>query len=299
MNPELTSAPRTDPTLLYRYRDALYAADLLIVGLTSTSSRGSARIPRPSPASARLTASPSVRPTCMLTLFSAMGLIHQRDGVFTLTGTGREHLTTGSPWYLGPYYPSLADRPIARGSARRCFAPASLRTGRRIRRARTGTGDGVRGVRRLVHRGDGLPRPLPRAVACRVRRRAAASPSPGHRRRLRDLRLRSGSPQSHLRATVLDKPPVDRIASAAIAKRGLADRVSVVGRDMLVDPLPSGADVHLFSNVLHDWDTPIIEHLLQQVVRCAARRRPGRRPRGVSQCGEDRPAPRRGVSRCS
>ena len=69
---------------------------------------------------------------------------------------------------------------------------------------------------------------------------------------------------SHLRATVLDKPPVDRIASAAIAKRGVADRVSVVGRDMLVDPLPAGPDVHLFSNVLHDWDTPVIEDLLRK-----------------------------------
>ena len=69
---------------------------------------------------------------------------------------------------------------------------------------------------------------------------------------------------SHLRATVLDKPQVDRIASAAIAKRGVADRVSVVGRDMLVDPLPTGPDVHLFSNVLHDWDTPVIEDLLRK-----------------------------------
>ncbi|MEN9733891.1 MAG: hypothetical protein RLZ45_1886, partial [Verrucomicrobiota bacterium] len=29
----LTAAPLTDPTVLYRYRDALYAEDLLIVGL--------------------------------------------------------------------------------------------------------------------------------------------------------------------------------------------------------------------------------------------------------------------------
>ena len=33
MDPNLTTAPHSDPTLLYRYRDALYAADLFIVGL--------------------------------------------------------------------------------------------------------------------------------------------------------------------------------------------------------------------------------------------------------------------------
>ena len=33
---------------------------------------------------------------------------------------------------------------------------------------------------------------------------------------------------------------------------------------MLTDPLPSDADVHLFSNVLHDWDTPVVGQLLQK-----------------------------------
>jgi predicted O-methyltransferase YrrM len=68
----------------------------------------------------------------------------------------------------------------------------------------------------------------------------------------------------HLRATVLDKPPVDRIAAAAIARRGLTSRVSVHASDMLVDPLPSVADVHLFSNVLHDWDEPVVRQLLER-----------------------------------
>jgi predicted O-methyltransferase YrrM len=72
----------------------------------------------------------------------------------------------------------------------------------------------------------------------------------------------------NLQATVLEKPPVDRIAQAAIAKRGCSGRVSVVSADMLVDPLPDGADVHLFSNVLHDWDVPVVTDLLTR--SCAA-----------------------------
>jgi hypothetical protein len=31
---------------------------------------------------------------------------------------------------------------------------------------------------------------------------------------------------------------------------------------MLSGPLPAGADVHLYSNVLHDWDEPVVRQLL-------------------------------------
>jgi len=68
----------------------------------------------------------------------------------------------------------------------------------------------------------------------------------------------------NLKGTVLEKPPVDRIAAAAIAKRGLSDRVSVVASDMLSAALPTFADVHLFSNVLHDWDVPVVTALLNK-----------------------------------
>jgi SAM-dependent methyltransferase len=63
---------------------------------------------------------------------------------------------------------------------------------------------------------------------------------------------------------VLEKPPVDRIAARAIADRGCSAKVRVVARDMLTMPLPSDADVHLFSNVLHDWDEPVVRELLQK-----------------------------------
>jgi predicted O-methyltransferase YrrM len=67
----------------------------------------------------------------------------------------------------------------------------------------------------------------------------------------------------HLHATVLEKPPVDRIAAKAIEKRGFTDRINVHAADMLTDALPTHADVHLYSNVLHDWDLPEVKQLLQ------------------------------------
>jgi SAM-dependent methyltransferase len=63
---------------------------------------------------------------------------------------------------------------------------------------------------------------------------------------------------------VLEKPPVDRIASAAIERQGCSRRVDVRAGDMLAEPLPEGFDVHLISNVLHDWDEPVVRELLRK-----------------------------------
>jgi precorrin-6B methylase 2 len=67
-----------------------------------------------------------------------------------------------------------------------------------------------------------------------------------------------------LHATVLEHPPVDRIARRAIAAAGCGDRVSVVVGDMFADPWPADHDMHLFSNVLHDWDEPDCRRLLEK-----------------------------------
>ena len=66
----------------------------------------------------------------------------------------------------------------------------------------------------------------------------------------------------HLTATVFERPPVDAVAARAIGSRGFADRVRVQAGDMLRDPLPGGHDVHLVSNVLHDWDLPAVDRIL-------------------------------------
>jgi acetylserotonin N-methyltransferase len=54
---------------------------------------------------------------------------------------------------------------------------------------------------------------------------------------------------------------VDRIAAKLIEERGCADRVSVATGNMF-DGLPTGCDVHLYSNVLHDWGVAEVQKLL-------------------------------------
>jgi cyclopropane fatty-acyl-phospholipid synthase-like methyltransferase len=65
-----------------------------------------------------------------------------------------------------------------------------------------------------------------------------------------------------LAATVLEAAPVDAIARRTIRAAGLEGRITVVDADMFTDAWPTGHDVHLFSNVLHDWDEGDCQKLL-------------------------------------
>src|SRR5262245_34955495 len=57
----------------------------------------------------------------------------------------------------------------------------------------------------------------------------------------------------HVRCTSFDLPVVEPIARAAIARRGLADRVTTAAGDFFRDPLPR-ADVITMGMILHDWN---------------------------------------------
>jgi len=70
-----------------------------------------------------------------------------------------------------------------------------------------------------------------------------------------------------LRATVLEQPPVDEVARQSIAGRGLQDRVGVRAGDILRGELPTDADVHLLSNVVHDWGAEEVLELLRASYR--------------------------------
>jgi len=261
---DFLSSPGTDPTLLYRYRDALHAPDLLIAGLHLDVFSALAR--RPS-TMAELCATFGITPRpadVMLTLFAAMGLVREDDGVYGVTETAREHLVKGSPWYLGPYYPTIADRPVA------AELLTVLRTGRP---ANWGTHQAQDDWHKAMERPE-FAAAFTAAMDCRgiyLSQFVARAVDLRQHRHLLDIAGGSGiyacalaAHHPHLRATVFEKPPVDRVAAAAIATRSLDDRVSVTPGDMLADPLPGGADVHLFSNVLHDWDVPTVMDLLHK-----------------------------------
>jgi ubiquinone/menaquinone biosynthesis C-methylase UbiE len=70
-----------------------------------------------------------------------------------------------------------------------------------------------------------------------------------------------------LRAIVLDRPEVLRVAEEMAAQYGVTDRLQLMPGDMFAEPLPRDCDVVLLSNVLHDWDVPQCRELIG---RCAA-----------------------------
>ena len=65
-----------------------------------------------------------------------------------------------------------------------------------------------------------------------------------------------------MKAVVWDRPEVLKVAQENAIKHGVADRLECVGGDMFTDSFPVQADLLLVSNILHDWDTPEIKHLL-------------------------------------
>lgn len=265
---DLTSLPTTDPLAIYRERDGLYAVDLLGAALVhfdfftwlaehpsdkATICRELQLIERPT--------------DVMLTLFAAMGLVEERAGVFHCTTTARDHLVKSSPWFLGPYYASLKDRPVLKDYI------SVLKTGR------TANWGGFKDTQdwHKAMEDESFANNFTAAMDCRgvyLGASMARHLDCTSRERLLDIAGGSGiyacaivARHAHLRATVLEKPPVDTVARRAIEKRGFADRVSVLAGDMLAGELPGGFDLHLISNVLHDWDVPVARQILAKSAR--------------------------------
>jgi acetylserotonin N-methyltransferase len=198
----------------------------------------------------------------MLTLFAAMGFVEERQSVFHLTPLAREHLVKASPWFLGPYYDSLKSRPVALDLLKvlRSGKPAnwgSQKDGKDWHVAMETEEFAAQFTAAMDSRGVYLAQAVAKSLDL------------SWRSHLLDIAGGSGvyacslvTHHPHLSATVLEKPPVDTIAARAIANRGCSDKVSVAAGDMLDGPLPTDADVHLYSNVLHDWDEPVVRQLI-------------------------------------
>ena len=261
----LTLAPSTDPTTILRYRDCLYGDDMLVAGLvwldffTWLNEQGSA-----TEAEVCEHYGFHSRPTdVMLTMFKARDLLVEREGKFSLTPAAKEHLVFDSPWFIGPYYASLKDRPVAKDI---------LQVLKTDRPANWGSQSDLNDWHKSMET-DAFAEQFTAAMDCRgvfLAQAAAKALNLSSHKHLLDIAGGSAiyacsflAHHPHLKATVLEKPPVDKIASKAIAKRGYSESIDVHASDMMLDPLPTHADIHLFSNVLHDWGIPEVKQLLR------------------------------------
>lgn len=262
---DLTLAPESVPTSLYRYRDGIFAVDLLTAALVeldffswlAEKSADNQTICR--------TFGLKERPVdVMLTLFVAMGLLQREGELVSLTQLAREHLVKSSPWGLFPYFASLRERQTCKDmlTVLRTGKPANWESQKDLKAWAEAMED------------EKFAAQFTAAMDCRgvlLGQAVAKQLDLSRHTHLLDIAGGSGiyacaivAAHPHLRATVLEKPPVDRVARDAIAKRGFTERVAVVAGDMFADALPGGCDVHLISNVLHDWDEPVVRALLEK-----------------------------------
>jgi 3-hydroxy-5-methyl-1-naphthoate 3-O-methyltransferase len=260
---DLRTVPETDPVDIYRVRDGIYAADMLLAAIVHLDLFSWLDVNPATSAEVGRAFETHARPTdVMLTLFAAMGFVEAREGVFHLTPLAKEHLVKTSPWFLGPYYESLKNRPVALDLLK------VLRTGKPANWGSQKDGKDWH----LAMESEEFAAQFTAAMDCRgvyLAQAVAKALDLSQRRHLLDIAGGSGvyacslvTHHPHLAATVLEKTPVDKIAARAVANRGCSGRVGVAAGDMLEGALPGGADVHLYSNVLHDWDEPVVRQLI-------------------------------------
>jgi len=258
----LLDEPVSDPLSIYRYRDGISAVDLLTAGIAHLDFF-TWLADHPSTFAA-ITAHFEIhpRPTdVMLTLFTAQGLIQQNGGCYHVTLRAREHLTGTSRWNLAPYFASTKDRQPTLDMLK------VLKTGKP---ANFGSFD-PQAWAQAMQRPD-FAAHFTAAMDCRGTLLGPAMAKLldlSKHKALLDLAGGSGiyscalaAKNPHLRATVLERPPVDHIATECIVKQGCTGRVNVIAGDIFAEPLPAGFDVHLWSNVLHDWDEADVRKLL-------------------------------------
>ena len=269
-----STPPRTDPTFIFDLFRGNHATELLVAAAAGFDLFTQlARTPLTfEQVRAKLVL--DERPARVLfTALRAMGLLQaDQQGQLTPTPAAREHLVAGEPFFIGDYLGLAAQSEGVRDMLER------LCSNRPAGDSPEGPGASFiyrEGLDSAMESADSA-RFLTMALAGRARNVAPvlASVFPLNQTRvLLDVGGGTGiyslallQRHANLRAIVLDRPEVLKVARELAAGTGVEDRIEFVPADMFVDEYPPGADAALLSNILHDWDVPRCEQLLK---RCA------------------------------
>jgi predicted O-methyltransferase YrrM len=258
--------PTTDPSELIKLRDSIYAADLFTVATSHLKFFSWMNLNKP----------PNISDICaefrikerpadvMLTLLKSYDLITEKLGRFYLTELAREHLVDSAEWCLEPYIASQKNRSISLDMLK------VLQTGEPI----SWGGEMDEHEWAIAMEKEEFAESFTSAMDSRGAYLAPAfarSVDFSEYRRLLDIGGASGiysaavvQKHEHMSASILEKPPVDKVTRYSINKRKMANRLSVITGDMFTEDLPKGFDAHLYSNVLHDWDSDDVKTLLKK-----------------------------------
>jgi len=261
---KIRNIPKTSPELIFKLRESLFANDLFITAVSYfdffnflkehpsdiSSICGSLNIKK--------------RPLdVMLTLFKAYGFIEEKDKKFYNSDISNDYLTDESVFNLSSYVSSLKDRPTCEEMKKVLLTgkPANWAAIKRLENwsASMEHIDFARSYTASMNsRGMFLADGLLNAVNLKKYNR------------ILDIGGGSGiysavllTNDLNLKATVYEKPPVDKVAQSSINKFRLSKRMDVISGDVFKDGLPGGYDVHLISHVFHDWDFDKVKCILE------------------------------------
>lgn len=271
--------PPSDPTPLFELFRGNHATELLTAAVAHFDVFGRLA-PRPLAAEElRTTLGLAERPfAVLLTALRAFGLIVRDDaGQLTLSELARQHLVPGGPFDISGYIGLAAESAGVRDLVER------LRTNRPAgtKADESGTAFIYRAGQESAMEKEASARRLTLALAGRARNVAPVLadhyPLPDAHSLL-DIGGGTGLYsiawlQRHpgLKAIVQDRPEVLKVTAELASAHGVADRLECWPGDMFHDRLPTGADVILLSNVLHDWDVPECQTLLRRLAETLPR----------------------------
>ena len=268
------SSPTVDPTPIFEAFRGSYGSELLTAAVAEFKLFEILAAGSLSSEDLRLQLNLERRPAVVLfSALRAMGLIqNDATGSLNLTDLSREHLVPGCEFFVGDYIGLAAESPGVREMVER------LRTNRPA-----GAADDEDGAAFIYRDGmesameaEATARFFTLALAGRAKNVApvlAENVSMEGVSRVLDVGGGTGiysiallRKNVDLRAVVLDRPEVLKVAGEMAKEYGVADRIEFQPADMFADPFPSDCEAILLSNILHDWDVPECQQLVQ---RCA------------------------------
>ncbi len=262
-------APQFDPVSIFEHYRGSYGSELLTAAVAHFplfSTLQKKPLPLAELAEALdLQRRPAV---VLITALRAMGLLQQQaDGAIALTPLAGEHLTPGGAFEVSDYIGLAAS------------SPGVLEMVQRLKTNQPAGASDDAGVAFIFRDGmksameqSALARHFTLALAGRAKNTAPVLAAqvdlqpdahildPGGGTGIYSIALLQKYPSAT--ATVLDAPEVLKVAAGFAEEYGVADRLKLVEGDMFAGSLPP-ADVVLLSNVLHDWDEPACQTLVQ------------------------------------
>ncbi|HSU65940.1 MAG TPA: methyltransferase [Tepidisphaeraceae bacterium] len=273
MSESQNSTPRTDPAILFELHRGSYATALLTAAVSEF--RLFDRLAAGPKSEAELIQELQLTPRAgnvLLVAMKAMGLLTaDASRRISMTDLAREHLVHGGEFDIIGYVDMALHAEATRDMVER------LRTSRPA--GAKPQEDGVAFIYR-----EGMPSAMEQEAAARKHTLALAgraknvAPVLAQRVPMGDVKcmldVGGGSGiysiaclkrYPKLRAVVWDRPQVLKVAKEFAEQAGVADRLDLRPGDMFADPVPTGCEVILLSNILHDWDVPECRTLVKKM----------------------------------